>query len=131
VTATNGGDAKMGQVWEYDPRRSRLRLVIESPGQEVLAMPDNLTLSPRGGLAVCEDGPSIQRVQGLTRDGQLIVFARNNIVLTGERNGFRGDFRTMEFAGASYSLDGRWLFVNVQQPGITFAITGPWGAGML
>jgi len=131
VTATNGGDAKMGQVWEYDPRRSRLRLVIESSGQEVLAMPDNLTLSPRGGLAVCEDGPSIQRVQGLTRNGQLIVFARNNIVLTGERNGFRGDFRTMEFAGASYSPDGRWLFVNVQQPGITFAITGPWGAGML
>ena len=94
-------------------------------------MPDNITLSPRGGLAICEDGPSVQRVQGLTRDGRLIVFARNNIVLNGERNGFRGDFRTMEFAGASYSPDGKWLFVNVQQPGMTFAITGPWGNGML
>lgn len=131
VTATSGGDAKMGQVWELDPKRSELRLVIESPGQDVLAMPDNITLSPRGGLALCEDGPSIQRVQGLTRRGQLLVLARNNIVLNGEKNGLRGDFRTFEFAGAAYSPDGKWLFVNAQQPGITFAITGPWGAGML
>lgn len=131
VTATSGGDAKMGQVWEHDPKRSTLQLVIESPGQDVLAMPDNITLSPRGGLAICEDGPSIQRVQGLTRDGRLIVFARNNIVLNGEKNGFRGDFRIFEFAGATYSPDGRWLFVNAQQPGVTFAITGPWGNGML
>ena len=27
VTATDGGDASMGQVWEIDPRRDRLRLV--------------------------------------------------------------------------------------------------------
>jgi hypothetical protein len=33
-----------------------------------------------------------------------------------------------EFAGATY---GRWLFVNIQSPGITFAITGPWGRGAL
>ena len=131
VTATSGGNARMGQVWEYDPTRSTLRLVIESPGQDVLAMPDNITLSSRGGLALCEDGPTIQRVQGLTRDGQIIAFARNNIVLNGEKNGFSGDFRTFEFAGATYSPDGRWLFVNCQQPGMTFAITGPWGQGML
>jgi hypothetical protein len=22
--------------------------------------------------------------------------------------------------------DGQWLFVNIQTPGVTFAITGPW-----
>ena len=131
VTATNGGEARMGQVWEYDPASSTLRLVIESPGPEILAMPDNIALSPRGGLAICEDGPTIQRIQGLTRDGQLLLLARNNIVLNGEKNGFRGDFRTFEFAGVTYSPDGRWLFVNVQNPGVTFAITGPWGDGML
>ena len=130
-TATSGGDAKMGQVWELNPRRGRLRLVFESPGPEVLAMPDNITLSRRGGLAICEDGPAIQRVQGLTTNGQLIVFARNNVVLSGEKHGLSGDFRRMEFAGVTYSPDGEWMFVNIQTPGITFAITGPWGRGML
>jgi secreted PhoX family phosphatase len=31
-----------------------------------------------------------------------------------------------EFAGPRFSPDGRWLFVNIQVPGITCAITGPW-----
>jgi secreted PhoX family phosphatase len=38
---------------------------------------------------------------------------------------------TNEWAGACYSPDGQWLFVNIQSPGITFAITGPWGSGPL
>ena len=130
-TATSGGDAKMGQVWELDPKRATLRLVFESPGPETLAGPDNITLSHRGGLVLCEDGPAINRVQGLTRDGQIFTFARNNAVLNGERNGLTGDFRPSEFAGATYSPDGNWLFVNIQRPGITVAITGPWGEGML
>lgn len=131
IAATSGGDARMGQVWELDPKRAKLRLVFESPGEQILAGPDNITLSRRGGLAICEDGPGIDRVQGLTKDGRLFVFARNNVVLAGERNGITGDFRTSEFAGVTYSPDGDWLFVNVQVPGITFAITGPWGQGML
>jgi len=32
-----------------------------------------------------------------------------------------------EFAGPTFSPDGQWLFVNIQVPGITCAITGPWG----
>ena len=43
-----------------------------------------------------------------------------------ERNGLEGDFRDGEFAGATYSPDGRWLFFNAQTPGISFAVTGPW-----
>ena len=31
-----------------------------------------------------------------------------------------------EFAGPTFSPDGQWLFVNIQVPGITCAITGPW-----
>ncbi|MEM9226817.1 MAG: alkaline phosphatase PhoX, partial [Verrucomicrobiota bacterium] len=31
-----------------------------------------------------------------------------------------------EFAGACFSPDGSILFVNIQQPGLTIAITGPW-----
>ena len=31
-----------------------------------------------------------------------------------------------EFAGPTFSPDGQWLFVNIQVPGITCAITGDW-----
>ena len=58
-------------------------------------------------------------------------FAKNTVVLHGERNGISGSFAGSEFAGACYSPNGQWLFANVQSPGITFAITGPWEAGAL
>jgi secreted PhoX family phosphatase len=131
VTATDGGDEKMGQVWEIDPRRDRLRLVFESPGAPVLNMPDNLTLSPRGGLVLCEDGTATPCVHGLTRDGRIFRFARNNVKIDTPRNGLTGDFSQREFAGATYSPDGKWLFFNAQTPGITFAVTGPWADGGL
>lgn len=131
VTATDGGDAKMGQVWEIDPRRDRMRLVFESPGAPVLNMPDNLTLSPRGGLVLCEDGTATPCVHGLTRDGRIFRFARNNVKIDQPRNGLTGDFSQREFAGATYSPDGQWLFFNAQTPGISFAVTGPWADGGL
>ena len=42
-----------------------------------------------------------------------------------------GDHRGNEFAGACFDPTGRYLFVNIQTPGITFAITGPWARGPL
>ena len=131
IVSTSGGAAEAGQVWEYDPRGERLRLVFESPGRDVLDMPDNLCVSPRGGLVLCEDGEIDNFVRGLTLDGKIFPFAKNAIVLDGERNGFSGDYRDREFAGATYSPDGRWLFFNIQTPGITFAVTGPWADGPL
>ena len=130
--ATSGGDAGSGQIWEYTPASRQLRLVFESPGPAVLNKPDNLTVSPRGGLAICEDGPgAVQRILGLTRDGRLFPFIRNHVVLNGEKHGYRGDFRDREFTGVTFSPDGRWMFFNVQTPGITFAVTGPWEDGKL
>lgn len=126
-TTTIGGDAGKGQVWRHDPRAATLRLVFESPGDAVLSGPDNLTLTPRGGLIVCEDGANaVQRLVAIGRDGRASEFARNAIVLDAPRHGQHGDFRDREWSGASFSPDGRWLFVNVQTPGVTFAITGPW-----
>jgi secreted PhoX family phosphatase len=130
-TSTSGGNAGQGQVWEYDPAAETLRLLFESPGAEILNAPDNLCVSPRGGLVLCEDGSGLEFVHGLTADGTIFRFAQNNVVLDGEKNGFAGDFRGSEFAGACYSPDGRWLFFNIQSPGITFAVTGPWGSGAL
>ena len=36
-----------------------------------------------------------------------------------------------EWAGATFSPDGRVLFVNLQSPGVSYAITGPWERGGL
>lgn len=134
--ASEGGPAGQGQVFEYDPRRERLRQIYVSTGIGALSGPDNCTVSPRGGIILCEDGDgedigAPQRLMGLTAKGDIFEFARNNIVLNGERNGFAGDFRFEEWAGPSFSPCGRWLFVNIQTPGITLAITGPWDNGAL
>lgn len=131
IVSTNGGDAECGQIWEYDPSEERLALIFESPGAEVLDMPDNICVSPRGGLVLCEDGEGEDYVRGLTTEGEIFPFAKNNVILSGERNGLEGDYRDGEFAGATYSPDGRWLFLNAQNPGISFAVTGPWASGLI
>ena len=131
ITATSGGNARKGQVWEIDPARRQLRLVYESPGVHVLNCPDNICVSPRGGLVLCEDGGIRAYVHGLTVDGGIFQFIRNAALIEPGRGRRAGDFRTSEFAGATFSPNGEWLFLNMQSPGITFAITGPWGEGGL
>jgi secreted PhoX family phosphatase len=128
-TSTSGGAAQRGQVWQLDPESSRLSLLYESSGEVDLDGPDNLCVSPHGGLVICEDGAREQFLRILTRHGRIFAFAKNTVVLRGERNAIAGDFTDQEFAGACFSPDGQWLFVNIQTPGITFAITGPWGDG--
>jgi secreted PhoX family phosphatase len=124
VNATSGGTAGLGQVWEYQPEAAggTLRLLYESPGVHELSSPDNLCVSPRGGgLVLCEDADTVCHLRGLTRHGHIFEFARN--VIPG--------LESQEFAGATFSPDGQTLFVNVQSPGITFAIWGPWDRGAL
>jgi uncharacterized protein len=126
-TSTNGGAAGAGQVWEYTPSAERLRLVYESPDRAVLDCPDNVAIGPGGDLVLCQDRWwGSQRLYGLTDSGRLFVLAENAMVLTGQRNGLSGDYRAYEWAGACFH--GRWLFVSIQTPGVTFAITGPWQA---
>jgi secreted PhoX family phosphatase len=130
--STSGGAAGHGQIFEYDVAQDRVRLLFESPGPEILDYPDNIAVSPRGGLVLCEDGDRrVERLCALSVAGQLSPFAMNNVKLNGERNGFRGDFSRQEWCGATFSADGRWLFANIQTPGLTVAITGPWDAGPL
>ena len=130
VVSTSGGIGQ-GQIWEYDPAEETISLLFQSPGVDVLNAPDNITVSPRGGLVLCEDGSGLEYMHGLTVEGEIFRFAQNNVRLNGERNGIVGDFTGSEWAGACYSPDGRWMFANLQSPGITFAITGPWKAGAL
>lgn len=127
IVSTDGGNAREGQVWEYYPRDEVLRLVFESTAGEELDNPDNIGTSANGDIVLCEDGDLTgQRLQGLSADGRVFPIAKNNVVLAGQRNGITGDFRGFEWAGATWSPDGKWLFANIQTPGITFAITGPW-----
>jgi uncharacterized protein len=132
IVSTSGGLGQ-GQIWVYNPRQETIQLLFQSPSAAILNAPDNITVSPRGGLVLCEDGSGDEFVHGLTTDGQIFQFARNSVVIPAAqaRNGISGNFTGSEFAGACYSPDGKWLFVNVQSPGITFAITGPWGEGGL
>ena len=130
-TDTNGGEAGQGQVWEYTPagpNGGTLTLVYESPSGDVLAFPDNITVSPRGGLLLCEDSSNDQQfLRGLTIDGAIFDLAVNLL-------------DSKEWAGACFSPDGRYLFVNtqgetrtVENPvaGRTYAIWGPWESGAL
>jgi len=111
--ATNGGHAGAGQVWKFDPSGNRIALVVEPNDRDQLDGPDNLTVAPNGDLMVCEDGTGENFVVGITPRGTCYHFARNA-------------HNRSEFAGACFSADGRTLFVNMQDPGVTYAIQGPW-----
>ncbi|HEU0186219.1 MAG TPA: alkaline phosphatase PhoX [Blastocatellia bacterium] len=118
--STDGGNARLGQVWKYRPRGDGgvLSLVFESPSADILDAPDNITVTPGGGLILCEDGGGEQFLRGLTQQGEIFDFALNVL-------------NDSEFAGATFSPDGDTLFVNIQTPGITLAIWGPWESGAL
>ncbi|WP_026152306.1 alkaline phosphatase PhoX [Actinopolyspora halophila] len=123
INSTSGGDAGLGQVWQYRPNGSsggQLVLVYESTDPELLESPDNICVSPNsGGLVLCEDGAGSDMLRGVTTDGEIFDFAALN------------SSNTSELAGATFSPDGGVLFFNVQTPGVTYAVTGPWHNGAL
>ncbi|MBN9109205.1 MAG: DUF839 domain-containing protein [Pseudonocardia sp.] len=108
-----------GQVWFLDPKRGTITLVLRlavNPDPAVDGAfdgPDNISVSPYGGVILAEDGAGVQHLVGATDDGRTFPLARNE----------SGD---VEFTGPIYSPDRKTLFANIQEPGITFAITGPW-----
>ncbi|HPF73720.1 MAG: DUF839 domain-containing protein [Rhodanobacteraceae bacterium] len=131
-TATNGGNEGCGQVFRYRPSEQQLTLIYESADRAVLDYPDNICVSPRGGMVICQDSKGdVQSLFGLTSTHELFEFARNNVLLDGATKGLSGDFRRSEWAGSCFTPDGKWLFANVFSPGFTVAITGPWGEGLV
>lgn len=118
----NGYGNGYGQVWGYDPRSETLTCVYQSPDQETLDFPDNVTASPRGTLVLCEDSSGDNYLRGLTTHGKLWDIALNRLTSSTGTPRY-GD----EFAGSTFSPDGHTLFVNIQASrGMTFAIWGPW-----
>ena len=54
-----------------------LSLIFESPGADILDSPDNICVTPGGGLILCEDGDDEQFLRGLTQQGEIFNFALN------------------------------------------------------
>lgn len=148
--STNGGDLREGQIYTYDPSTETLTMLYESQDPAVVDGPDNIAVSSNGNMILCEDGSSNpKRLIGLTIEGDAFPFAENRVALnqtmlavidavypgTAENffdfvpDGTPRSFTGNEWAGATFYGD--WLFVNVQSPGVTFAITGPWHEGAL
>ncbi|WP_049567279.1 alkaline phosphatase PhoX [Streptomyces sp. SBT349] len=116
-----------GQVWFHDPRRRTLTLKVLlgsdrdplDPGR--VDGPDNITVSPYGGLIIAEDGEGHQHLFGTTGEGGTFPLAGNEVnVGTATRPAFG------EFTGVNFSPDGRTLYAAIQEPGILLAVTGPW-----
>ncbi|NUR73913.1 MAG: DUF839 domain-containing protein [Hamadaea sp.] len=109
-----------GQVWFYDPESETITLktifgVNPDPSVEGnFDGPDNITVSPYGGVILAEDGEGLSHLVGVDEHGKAFALARNEL-------------NDSEFTGPTFSPDGRILYANIQTPGIVFAITGPWG----
>lgn len=125
-TCTIGGHARLGQVFLYRPSPhegtateqdapGQLELIAEAGHDSLLSNADNLTMAPWGDLLVCEDTATHCGIVGVSPDGSLYEVADNA-------------YSDSELAGVCFSPDGKTLFVNIQYPGMTIAITGPWPA---
>lgn len=123
-TCTIGGRSRLGQVFRYTPSPhegtdeeagapGRLRLVAEAGEDSLLRNADNLTMAPWGDLVVCEDTGSHCSLVGIGPDGRQYAIADN-------------PYSGSELAGVCFSPDGHTMFVNIQYPGTTVAVTGPW-----
>jgi len=136
-TSKLGGKAMAGYVLEYNPGREKIWMVYESPGHDHFSGPDNIVVSPRGSLLICEDrlssNTSAQNIAGLTREGEFFQFCQVNPRLKGRYEGHNLSDTVLksEWAGATFSLDGEWLFMNIYNPGLTVAVTGPWQKGYI
>jgi secreted PhoX family phosphatase len=125
-TCTIGGPARLGQVFAYQPSPyegqplegdgpGQLTLIAEATHESILRNADNITFAPWGDLIVCEDTASHCGLVGIRPDGSQYQLADNS-------------HTNSELAGVCISPDGKTLFVNIQYPGMTLAITGPFPA---
>jgi secreted PhoX family phosphatase len=118
-----GGDGSInthdGQVWFLDPAAGTITLKTifgKNPDPSVeggFDGPDNISVSPYGGVILAEDGEGLSHLVGVTEDGKAYALARNEL-------------NDSEFTGPTFSADGKVLFACIQTPGIVLAITGPW-----
>lgn len=123
---TIGGPARLGQLFSYWPSHyegtpeeadspGSLVLIAEATENSLLRNADNITMAPWGDLIACEDTSDHCGLVGIRPDGSQYAIGDNA-------------YSGSELAGVCFAPDGRTLFVNIQYPGMTLAITGPWPA---
>lgn len=121
---TSGGEITKGQIFRYIPSKyegtpeeknhpGKIELFLEPNNLDIFENCDNLTIAPWGDVVICEDKAD-PRIMGITPDGKIYPIAKNIA------------FRQSEFAGPVFSPSADTLFINIQSPGLTLAITGPW-----
>ncbi len=122
ICCTNGGNNRQGQIFRITtgPQIDTLELFLQPKKSDLLTNGDNICIGANNHLIICEDlAPPHQgkaaHVRAVTLDGQIHTIARN------AKNQY-------EFAGSCYDEASKTLFFNMQTPGITFAVTGPWKA---
>jgi uncharacterized protein len=108
-----------GQVWFLDPLENTLTLKLRFAYTPTDATdpdgPDNISVSPYGGVILAEDGAGRQHLVGATATGETYFLARNDY---GDGSG--------EMTGPTFSASKATLFANLFSPGHVYAINGPW-----
>jgi secreted PhoX family phosphatase len=132
---TNGGLTQRGQIFRYRPSPAEgtpgedanpgtLELYLEPNNSALLESCDNVMVAPWGDLIICEDNaapaPVVGSVtgsnylRGVTPEGKIYTLGRNRYL------------NISELAGICFAPNHPTMFVNIQVPGLTLAITGPW-----
>ena len=137
--ASEAGNSFQGQVWRYTPvgdHRGKLKLVYESAKARTLNQPDAIEAGARDVVVMAEDGNGgspggTNYLRVLNRKGRILDLAQVIEPLDlhywdPEDNPKPGAYGASEMAGPRWSPDGSRLFINVQYPGVTCVIEGPW-----
>jgi secreted PhoX family phosphatase len=121
---TNGSRTGRGQVWSYTPgpfegtprekeSPGRLELLVEPNDERIMDHPDQITVAPWGNIFACEDGNDGNYLLGITPQRAIYKFAWNAL-------------NESDLSGVCFSPDGGTMFLNILEPGLTLAVTGPW-----
>ena len=133
----------------YNPQTEVLTCIFVSQSAAAEANnPDNITVSPRGGILMCEDGGGVEdefgfgeRLVGLMPDGGTYALAKNNVVLDAAEHPAGGQVANLH---SRRRLPRQGMVRRLFQPGrphscsptsrrpaSPFAISGPWARGNL
>jgi len=117
VCATSGGPIGAGQIFRLEdgPDGGELEVLAASTDRAELDMPDNVAISPGGLLVFVEDGPGHDCLRAVDARGEVTTLARNAA-------------SEGELTGVCFSPDGRALFLNMQEDGLTVAVEGDFDA---
>jgi len=114
LCATSGGPRGDGQIFRLldEGDGGTLEVLAASESARQLEMPDNIVMGPHGTLFLVEDGPGRDCLRGVLPSGVCFAIGQNAL-------------SDSEICGVCFSPDGRTLFLNLQEDGLTLAVHGP------